>query len=203
MRKIAIVGKAGTSAFAPWSDESWEIWGMPWISCPRVTRLFELHAQDCVDASGCPDSEWLPQALVEYAGVPVYCDPSRLHVFPSAVEYPLDAIRKSLPVPFLENTIAYQLAMAIHEGCDVIGLFGVHMMGRDEFAWQRPSVTYLVGLAQGRGIEILIPPGSPLFISGYTAGRYGVDMGKRDISTITGWNPTPPATSQTGGHRGR
>ena len=43
MRKIAIVAKAATSANAPWHDEGWEIWGMPWISYPRVDKFFEIH----------------------------------------------------------------------------------------------------------------------------------------------------------------
>jgi hypothetical protein len=165
LRKVAIIGKGGTIALAPWDDEAWEIWGMPWLSCPRATRLFEMHSQACADTFEGQDRDdyWVPKSQQWFPGVPVYCDPSRLHVFPNAVEYPL-------------------------EGCDEIGLWGIHMMGRDEFAWQRPSVTYLIGLAQGQGVKVTIPPGSPLFMSGYEAGRYGVSMAKRDIGIITGWN---------------
>lgn len=181
MRKVAIVAKAGTSALAPWRDAEWEIWGMPWIGYPRVTHLFEVHTQAFCDASegDSRDEAWLPEALEKYAGVPVYCDPSRVHAFPTAIEYPLAEVKRSLPIPYLENTIAYQLALAIHEQVDEIGLWGVHMMGRGEFTWQRPSVTYLIGLAQGRGIKVTNVPGSPLFMSGYEGGRYGLTAGER------------------------
>jgi hypothetical protein len=191
-RKVAIVGKGGTFALAPWRDPSWEIWGMPWIIFPRITRNFDLHTQACWDQEGFDDLQpgWAERAETKYNGVPCYCDPSRMHAYPDAVEYPLAAVQQAMPIPYLENTIAYQIALALHEGVgegDEIGLWGIHMMGRGEFVWQRPSVTYFIGLAQGRGVKITLPPGSPLFMSGYVDGRYGVSMNQRDISIITGW----------------
>lgn len=172
MKKVAIVAKAGTSGLAPWRDEGWEIWGLPWISYPRVNRLFESHSQAFADATDYTKDDWIDKTNA--LGVPVYCEPCRMHLFQNAVAYPLEAVSVSLPIPYLENSIAYQLALAIHEGADAIGLYGVHMMGGDEYALQRSSITYLVGLAQGRGIEVIVPPGSPLFMSAYIAGRYGV-----------------------------
>lgn len=107
-----------------------------------------------------------------------YCDPSRLSRFRNAVSYPFDDVLKSLPFAYLENSVAYMIALAIIEGRRTIGLFGVHMFAGPEAQISQPSVAYLVGLAQGRGIEIVIPPGSPLFMSNYVAGRYGVRGGK-------------------------
>jgi hypothetical protein len=179
MRKVAIVGKSGTSGFAPWRDETWEIWGMPWISCPRVTRLFDVHTQEFWDQNTkMPEESWMPAYRELYPDIPVYCDPSRVHAFAKAVAYPSE-VTASLPFAYLENTIAYELALAIHEGVDEIGLWGIHMMGTHEFAAERPSVTYLIGLAQGRGIKVSIAPGSPLFMSCHIAGRYGLPGGRR------------------------
>lgn len=181
MRRVAILGKAGTSAFAPWHDETWEIWGMPWISCPRVTRLFDMHSQ-----ARCDESHLFPEAAVfiektiaTIPEVPVYCDPTRMHAYPNPVLYPLEEVRHFLPIPYLENSIAYMLALALMEGVDEIGLFGIHLMGSGEYGFERPSVTYLVGLAQGKGIPVHIPPGSPLFVSDFNAGRYGQAGGRR------------------------
>jgi hypothetical protein len=53
------------------------------------------------------------------------------------------------------------------------------MMGTHEYAAERPSVTYLIGLAQGKGIKVSIAPGSPLFMSCHVAGRYGLPGGRR------------------------
>lgn len=169
-RKVAILGKAATVAFAPFNDPSWEIWSMPWMDAARVDRHFDVHTQRCWDES--PDG---PSGWEDGIGdTPVYCDPSRAHLFKNPVEYPLADVLKSLPIPFLECTISYELALAIHEGVEAIGLWGVHMMARVEYAFQRPSVTYLAGLAQGRGIELVLPEGSTLFQSNHKSGRYGV-----------------------------
>lgn len=163
----------------------WEIWGLPWISYPRVTRLFDLHSDELVSNSTpgwFTEQDWLKEANPQ-RNVLCYCDPSRLHLYPNSVAFPLAEVNKSIPIPYYENTIAYQLALAIHEGAEEIGLWGVHMMGRQEFTLERPSVTYLIGLAQGKGIKVTVAPGSPLFMSAYTQGRYGVSMDMRDFPT--------------------
>ena len=180
MRKVAIIGKAGTSGFAPWRDTEWEIWGMPWISCPRVTRLFDVHTQErWAESTKLKDDDWIDMYRSEYADIPVYCDKSRFHVFLNPVELPVAAMIAFLPFAYLENSIAYQIALAMMEGVDEIGLWGIHMMGSGEYMEERPSVTYLVGLAQGKGIKVTIAPGSPLFMSCNVAGRYGLPGGKR------------------------
>jgi hypothetical protein len=182
MRQVAIVGKAGTYAFAPFRDESWEIWGMPWIVTPQASRFFDMHSQECWVAGPQKKTdaeEWMAKSAEKFPDVPVYCDPTRMHAYKGAVEYPLGDVMASLPIPFLENSIAYMVALAIHERVERIGLYGVHLMGSGEYAYERPSVTYLVGLAQGRGIDVVIPPGSPLFISDFNAGRYGQAGGRR------------------------
>ena len=167
----------GTHALAPWQDPEWEIWGLPWISYPRVDRFFDTHSQEYVSSSDekwYRDGEWIPEFLKLHADKPIYVDKSRLHLFPSAIDYPLSKVKSSIPIPYLENSVAYQLALAISEETEEIGLWGVHMRGRQEFQYQRPSITYLVGLAQGRGIKVTIAPGSPLFMSAYWHGRYGL-----------------------------
>lgn len=176
-RKVAIVAKGGTSALAPFRDESWEIWGMPWISYPRVTRLFEVHEEGALSPEF--DADWRAKAFPRYDGVPLYAVRSRLHISPSTVELDVAALLSLAPVPYFENSIAYMLAQAVLEQVDVIGLWGVHMRGIREYEAERPSVTYLIGLAQGRGIEVYISAGCPLFASVWEAGRYGVDAKRR------------------------
>lgn len=181
MRKVAIVARAGTSALAPFRDAEWEIWGLPWISYPRMTHGFEIHAQSVIDNSktwlGKPD--WLTEFNARCPDAIMYCDPSRMHAFKNPIEYPLADVMGSLPIAYLENSIAYMLALATHEQVDEIGLYGVHMYAGYEADLAQASVAYLVGLAQGRGIKVTIPPGSPLFMSNFVAGRYGLGSEKR------------------------
>jgi hypothetical protein len=181
VRQVAIVGKAGTYALAPFRDESWEIWGMPWIVTPRTSRFFDLHSQACwADGPATTDAdEWIGKNAEKFPDAPVYCDPTRMHAYKVAVEYPLQDVMADLPIPFLENSVAYMIALAIYERVERIALYGIHMMGGREYAYERPSITYLVGLAQGRGITVDIAPGSPLFISDFNAGRYGQAGGRR------------------------
>jgi hypothetical protein len=183
VRKVAIVAKAATSALAPWHDEEWEIWGLPWISYPRCDRMFEMHHQSMAALDPDPyfrEDRWAAEfARKPYGECPVYCDASRMRLFANPVEYPIKAVKAELPIPFLENSIAYQIALAIHERVDEIGLYGVHMVGASEYIAERPSVTYLIGLAQGRGIKVTIAAGSPLMASYWMKGRYGLSSEKR------------------------
>lgn len=177
-RKVAIVAKAGTSALAPWHDAEWEIWGLPWISYPRVDCFFDMHEQPLYE--GARESYWKSEEWVKLldGSKPVYTFPSRSHL-PGAVEYPLEEVSQSIPVPYLENSVAYMIALALHEGAEAIGLWGVHMRGAHEYEEERPSVTYLVGLAQGRGVDVHIPAGNPLMASVWEDGRYGVTKRRR------------------------
>lgn len=175
------MARAGTSALAPWRDPEWEIWGLPWISYPRLTIAFEIHSQALIDQSQTwlGKGDWLARFNERCPDTLVYCAPSRLHAFKKAIRYPLDDVARSLPIFYLENSIAYMLALAIHKRVDEIGLWGVHMYAGYEADLAQASVAYLVGLAQGRGIKVTIPPGSPLFMSNFEAGRYGVSAVKR------------------------
>lgn len=172
MRKVAIVARGGTHAAAPWQDEEWEIWGLPWISYPRITRFFEIHEEEFYTGPDEMRDGVMAANAARWPEVPVYCTASRAHAFRVPVPYPLEAVMADIPIPFLEDSVAHMIALAIHEGVEELGLYGVHMMGA--YASHRPSVTYLVGLAQGRGVKVTIPPGSPLFMSLYVQGRYGV-----------------------------
>lgn len=189
-RKIAIVAKGGTSALAPWRDETWEIWGMPWVIYPRVDRLFDLHTQAFwgeTEKTRKFEAEWAQKAKRVYAGKAFCVDPTREHRFKNVTVYPLSEVMDFLPIPYLENSIAYMMALALLEhakgdAIEVMGLWGVHMRGAPEYADERASVTYLAGLASGMGIDVHVPPGNPLFMSAWQAGRYGPPGGKRMIN---------------------
>lgn len=176
------MAKGGTSALAPWHDREWEIWGLPWISHPRVDKLFELHTQHCCETSpdaGYRTGEWHQGFLEKHGDVPVYCHESRAHLFKNPLPFPFDDVIGSVPIPYFENSIAYQIAFAVLMGATEIGLWGVHMLGKREYIAEKPSIAYHVGVAQGRGVKITMPDGMPLFASYWTAGRYGLSNEER------------------------
>jgi len=181
LKHVAIVGGGATNAFAPWREPEWEIWGIPWISYPRATRFFQLHSKEFYDnyEADAERDNTIAENLKKFPDAPFYVHESLVEVFPKSIPYPLAEVLESIPVPYLENSIAFQLAFAIHHKVKTIALFGVHQIG--EYVWEKPSVLYLVGLAQGRGIDVRVAPGSPLFISRYEAGMYGVNAKTRFI----------------------
>lgn len=169
--KVAIVGLwAETHDLAPWSDPSWEKWGMTWDSAVfRMDRAFEMHMQ----------REWKVYAPKDYVER-LQCVP-RLYLYEPhpelahATVYPFDDVERSVG-GYFSSSIGYMLALAIHEGAEEIGLWGVAMEGHDEYGYQRPNAEYLVGFARGRGIKVHIPPQSSLCKFGGQygyAGRYG------------------------------
>lgn len=163
---------------------------MPWIIYPRATRLFDIHTQAFwleTEKNRKFEADWSRLAKRTYPDAQFVIDPSREHRFKNTVLYPLERVTAFLPIPYLENSISYMMALALMEhaegeAIERIGLWGVHMRGAPEYADERASVTFLTGLALGMGIKIDIPPGNPLFMSAWEGGRYGLPGGKRMIN---------------------
>lgn len=158
---------------------------MPWISYPRLTRAYELHSAQFYEDSEpgwLKSREWVGIFNKEQPDTPVYCEPTALMSdFPNAIEYPFEEVAKQQPIFYFENSVCYMIAHAIYElqPGDEIGLWGVHMWVGDEAQMASQCVGYLVGLAQGRGITVTVAPGSPLFLSSWVDGRYGLRGSKQ------------------------
>jgi hypothetical protein len=54
------------------------------------------------------------------------------------------------------------IAMAVMEGYEEIGVYGVDMAQNTEYDHQRPSCEYFLGFARGRGIKVTLPKTSDL-----------------------------------------
>lgn len=88
-------------------------------------------------------------------------------------KYPMDDILDSLlPVlddidlemfpprgmkPYFTSSMDYMVAMALHEGFEQIEFYGIELKEKTEWAMQKPSMEYWVGMAKGRGVRMLIP----------------------------------------------
>lgn len=169
MRQVAIIGLAPSSfEYAPWDDPTWEKWGLPWG--PRwyqLDRAFELHDITQVRRTRSPvDYEDRLRSLP--------CLYMQQAHYPNAIRFPLDEV-SALVGDYFSSSIAYLLALAIHEGVGRIGLWGVDMSDNDEYAYQKANCEYLIGFARGKGIEVHIPEISPLcrFNSTTFPRRYG------------------------------
>ncbi len=178
-RKIACFGLSTPSrGFAPWGDESWEMWGLPWDS-ERLyfDRLFDMHDQTLNrnPSAGMPTD--YAQRLAE-AMVPIYMQ-RKFDEIPTSEPFPFEQVNavvfrewgKSDYFPefprheqqdWYGSHIAYMLALAIYEQATHIGLFGVDIT-QQRFDHDRPNLNYLIGLARGMGIKVYVPPTSHMF----------------------------------------
>ena len=111
----------------------------------------------------------------------------RLAEVPNSIEYPLTDVAQTVSgnvyrlddkgnvtsavdEPYLTSSIAQQLAYAIHLGYEEIWLVGVDLNTESEYAWQKPGVEYMLGVAAGRGIKVVLPDNCPL-LKGSIYGR--------------------------------
>ena len=159
-RKVAILGTAPTTlGEAPMEDDSWEIWcsGPPLADVvPRLDRWIEVH---------CPASlkERLPKHHHYLSGLgdklwSMHHDPC----WPDANKINKAAIEGVHDPYWLSSSIAWMMAMAMIEGVDVIGLYGVEMSLGSEYSHQRPGIKHLAYMAGESGIEVIIPRRSEL-----------------------------------------
>ncbi len=209
-KRVAIVGFADSRDMAPYKDDSWEIWGLnslfEMIDMQHVTRWFEIHDVKLfsidtnkeigfgLTRTGQPYLQALAQLNCPIYMVEKYPD------IANSVRYPLEDMitefdpklrRLEWSKPFshsadldwngyFTNTISYMIALAIHDGFEEIGIYGVDMATSqggigNEYAAQRPSCEYYIGVAQGRGIKITIPDEADLLKTRFI---YGFEMMK-------------------------
>jgi len=161
--KVAIIGCSGSSRhLAPFDDDTFDIWGLNGLGLVqkgRWSEWFEIHSAK----SGAPC--YTPE-LLEWLNAfegPVWMREHR------------DDVRNSEPFPFqaiiaepkfyrrfFTSTVAWMQAFAIYRGYKEIHLYGIDMMLESEYGYQNPACAYWVGLAEGMGINVVVPDESPL-----------------------------------------
>ena len=187
--KIGIIGYTGSRRLAPYGDPEWELWGLnnlhlaEDIDPSKFDAWFDLHPRTDIvkdevhrrwleggsaglscfvwgDAEGAPPAEW-----------------------PNAVAYPTQHILDSFP-GYFTNSISWMMALAItllqqraeEQGLTLadceLGVWGVDMATDGEYAAQRPSCEFLLGIAMGLGLKVEIPDSSDLL---KTASLYGLE----------------------------
>lgn len=199
MRKIAIIGKCSNSrSDAPLDLNGWEIWGLAWDLLPRADVLFEMH-ENWRFFLGNEEDAARHKAWLIGAETPIYML-KKEHDVPNSIEYPMDKVLEltrptCFGTPYLESSIAYMMALAILEGADRIGIWGCDLATGGEYAYQRPNMEYLIGLARGRGIKVYVPAQNTL-LSPMRRVPYGIadpDAGK--IYERPAWMPELPTST--------
>jgi hypothetical protein len=156
--KVAIVGMSPSCEKAPWTNPTWEKWGLPWHEgyWHRFDRSFEMHDMRLLDSKHSKRKSYYAKRLLELPNLYM-----QAKYFSNVTVYPFEEVAKTTGA-YWNSSIAYAMALAIHEGAEEIGVFGVDMKGDDEYGYQKPNMEYLIGLARGKGIKVTIPDESPL-----------------------------------------
>jgi hypothetical protein len=161
-RKVAILGTASTVYYTPWFDPSWEIWGHASGKdlYGRYDVLFDMH----------PPTEftkvkpWDPNYYKFLKGCtkPVIMQ-QHYREIPASVRYPKEQVFSQHRVHF-GNQTDLMIALLLSQGVTHIGLFGVHyQFDNVERRIQFTTLKYWMGYLEGRGVRLVLPPGSPLF----------------------------------------
>jgi len=162
LRKIAIIGGGNSIAHAPFSDPTWEIWAhsSSRFGCPRCDRYFDLHGRDIVAVRESWDKSheaWLKSSQVPVMMQEHYPD------IPASVPYPKERIMAEFPWRYFTSQTAWMVALALTEGVTHLGFYGIHyqIAGSERFL-QRPGCEFWLGVAAGRGVQLVIPESAPL-----------------------------------------
>ena len=168
--KVAIVGTAPGWEKAPFDDPTWQVWGISrsYMYLPRWTWWFELHRLEELCKTWEPGDAAAEAAARETymnwlreAGDKVWIQGQRPEL-PEAREFPINALLEAFPQRYWTNSIAYLIGFAIVSDAEEIGVWGVDMALDSEYRTQRPSCEYVIGVAEGHGIKVTIPPESDL-----------------------------------------
>jgi hypothetical protein len=158
LRKIALIGSATTVNLAPWYDPTWEIWAHATVHpyCVRVDRYFDLHPWEWISTKPVPGYlNWLKSERT-----PIYMQ-RKFRDVPSSVRYPKERILAEFP-RYITSHAGWMIALALTEGVTHLGFYGIHYALDEEHKKQRTGCEFWMGVAVGRGVQIVNPPGSPL-----------------------------------------
>ena len=179
-RKIAFLGGAPTLRWAPWHDSTWELWAHHSCrnQCLREPdAFFDLHPP--VLWRDPKKKFWDPRYLT-WLGLnrtPIYMQEAYKDA-PAAIRYPFESVITEFPRGYFTNTVSWMMALALTEGMTHVGLFGCNYDASSEYGPQRGCCEYWLGLAEGRGVHIHLPPGCdllnrPSLLYGYESHKTG------------------------------
>lgn len=195
-KKIAIVGfEEQNIRTAPYDNPTWEIWSLNMANRLgfmhdaqgrfRADRWFDLHEEH-------PQSA-LDMAWIHACPVPIYL-PIKFSENLNALAYPLADVECwlhrefGLDHPYWASSFAYMVALAMYEGAETIGLFGVNLGWGRERIVERGNLEFYLGLAMGRGIRVEYSPDTKLLTH---PARYGFEYDAErnqvieDCATVT------------------
>lgn len=156
-RRIALVGTAPSARGAPFSDPSWDIWGVgnraDYVT--RATRWYELHRLDGEGAEWAAEWRRLMKAWSGTCEIWMFYPEPDLG--PRIVAFDAKPLTDRYGTFFMTSSFSWMMAQAIHEigdGPGEIGLWGVDMEYGTEYREQRVGLRHFIEVAKLAGITV-------------------------------------------------
>lgn len=142
----------------------------PCITCKQTGKVVPVQDAErkqivCPSCNG--TGKYNPPASRMDPSFPIYMQ-KRHDDIPNSVALPIGEIIKNL-IPEMNNQLdyftssfAFMFGLSVLMGYKRIELYGFEMGAQTEYAYQRAGAEYLIGLAQGKGVEVYIPKQSTL-----------------------------------------
>lgn len=176
-RRVLIAGTAPTWKLIPWDDPTLEVWAlndMHVLNLPRADRWYDLHQIDKmyfrtehkpVFAGDIPAGYFVRPAnhlqFLRSQTIPVYVQDAAQLGSPNARTFPRAEIEAKFGRSFASSP-AWMIAHALYEGVTELHIYGIHLATQWEYQKQKPNMTFLLGLAAGLGVKVVLPKGCPL-----------------------------------------
>lgn len=182
LRKIAFLGGAKrTLRYAPWHDDSWELWGhcsARHLYQRDIDLLWDMHPRELW--ANPKKKTWDPKFYdwIQTNRIPIMMQ-ERYPEVPASIKYPFGQMITEFPRGYMTNHVAYMAALALMEGVTHVGIFGCDYNTNSEYGPQRGSAEYWLGVLEGRGVQVMIPPecdllNKPSLLYGYESHPNGV-----------------------------
>lgn len=87
--------------------------------------------------------------------------------YPTAIEYPLEAVINTIGYSYFRTTPAYAAAFAIHIGVQQLRIYGCDFVYPNRYAAEagRANMEFILGIGMTMGMEVWVPPSTTLLDS--------------------------------------
>lgn len=167
--KVAMVGFAEGSNEVPWKDESMEIWACNDLPQryerieSRFDRSFQFHSDHDRMRVAWPDWDNHLSWLRVPHDFPIYMQEKYANV-PSSVRFPKEKIEDMVPHGwYFAHSFCWMIAFAIWLEFEEIHLYGVGAAHGEPISAMK-CLHYWIGVAEGRGISVVIHGKGELFV---------------------------------------
>lgn len=173
-KRVAIVGHASPSCYnVPWTDDSWEIWLLnehpfldPKIPDGKFTRMYEIHRPEEIQKLSKERQAYISGFYNRAEEIVTH--PKYTNYLANQIVYDFDRFFEAFPSPREDedktgsSQIMYMIGDAIIEGYDEITMYGMSASCDNEYAFETQGLVWILGIAQGRGIKVVIDGDSEL-----------------------------------------